>query len=185
MASKSEITRLMGMMALAWPRYELSEETIKVYYEILKDVEIEPLTDSAKQLMAAATFFPSISEWRNAAFDLVVKRLRVPSAYEAWEEAFDKMRRIGHGRTPEFSHPLIRRAIDCIGWDYLCMSESIEFERPHFYKVYDSFLSRANEEIRMLPEIRASLDAETPLLGPGISQSINLLVKGMSHGTLR
>lgn len=181
MATKAEITRLMGMMALGWPRYELSEETIKVYFEILKDVPAEPLEDSAKQLMAGATFFPSISEWRNAAFDLVIKRMRVPSAYEAWEEAYNKMRRIGHGPTPEFSHPLIRRTIDCIGWNYLCMSESIEYERPHFYKVYESFLQRANEEIRMLPDVRRALEAETPQLGAGdVQQSLGLLVKGMS-----
>jgi len=179
MSNKAEVIELMSMMALAWPRYELKKETFEVYYQILKDVPIEALTEAAKALMATATFFPAISEWRNAAFDILIHRMKVPSQFEAWEEAYAKMVSIGHGPTPEFSHPLIRRAVDCIGWNYLCMSEQIEFERPHFYKVYESFLQRANEEIRMLPDVKRAIEAgDQPT---DVSKAISLLTKGMVY----
>lgn len=178
MATKAEVIQLMTALSLAWPRYELRDETFDVYYEILKDIPTEALTEAAKQIMAEATFFPAISEWRKAAFDILTRRLQIPSQFEAWEEVIEKAARIGHYQVPEFSHPLIARSVECCGWRQICLSEEPEFERNHFYKVYESFRTRAQEEFRMLPDVRRAI-------GLPANQSSRLLLGGNDHGSNR
>jgi hypothetical protein len=69
MATKPEIIKLMTTMALAWPKYELSKEAFDVYYKLLQELPFESLEYASLYLMANNIFFPSISQWRNAAIN--------------------------------------------------------------------------------------------------------------------
>ncbi len=160
MATSQEIAQVMGVMAHAWPRYELSKDSVKLYSRMLADIPYEILDASAKQIMAEMKFFPSISEWREMARKLMIGNLFIPSAYEAWEDAMNQVRLCGEyyrytdGRTPEYSHPLVEKAVKIIGYRNLLMSENIAMERAHFFKTYESLLSRAEEDARTLPEVK-------------------------------
>ena len=55
---------------------------------------------------------------------------------------------------PEYSHPLIERAVDVMGYRNLCESDNAVADRAHFFRVYEGLLGRAEEEIRMLPSVR-------------------------------
>lgn len=159
MSNKSTIIRLMGIMALAWPRFEIKDGSSAVYYEMLKDIPDEVLETSAKQLATTCTFFPSIAEWRKAAFDILINKPGLPSAFEAWGIVCNEIRRIGSYREPEFSFPAIQRVVEILGWKYLCMSEQSEYDRAHFFKIYDSLISRAEEDARLLPDVRRAMQA--------------------------
>lgn len=180
MATEKEITKIMGVMAHAYPRYELSADSVKLYAKLLTDIPAEILEASAKQIMAENKFFPSVAEWREMAHKLMVGKLQIPSAYEAWEDAMGQVRRCGdyyrytYGKQPEYSHPLVERAVQIIGYHNLVESENIMFDRAHFFKIYESLLSRAEEDARMLPEVKAisqryieSVQKLTALLGAG------------------
>lgn len=153
MATKSEVIKMMTVMALAWPRYEMPKEAFEVYYQILKDLPSDALETASHHLMASNTFFPSISEWRKAAIDLITPQ--VPTEYEAWQEVMDQLRLIGSYGIPRFSHPLIQRAVETMGWRQLCGSEHSDYDRAHFYKAYSALRDRAIDDTRMLPEVRS------------------------------
>ena len=162
MATEKEITKIMGVMAHAYPRYELSADSLKLYGKMLADIPSDILEAAAQQIMAENKFFPSIAEWREMAHKLMVGKLQIPSAFEAWEDAMAQVRRCGdyyryqlNQRTPEYSHPLVEKAVQVIGYRHLCESENISIERAHFFKIYESLLSRAEEDARMLPDVRA------------------------------
>ncbi len=154
MATKPEVVKLMTIMALAWPRYELPKQAFDVYFRILQDLPSEALETASHHLMASSTFFPSISEWRKAAVDLMTPT--VPTEFEAWQEVMDQLRIIGSYGIPKFSHPLIGRTVETIGWKQLCASEKLEYDRAHFFKAYAALRERAVEETRMLPEVRSA-----------------------------
>lgn len=147
-------------MAHAYPRYELSEDSVKLYGKLLADIPVDILEAAAEQIMAELKFFPSIAEWREMAHRLMIGKLQIPSAYEAWEDAMSQVNRCGDyyryggGRQPEYSHQLVERAVNIIGYRHLCESENIGIERAHFFKIYDSLLSRAEAETRMLPAVK-------------------------------
>lgn len=154
MANLQEITKLIAVVSLAYPRYELPEGTVHVYAGLLSDIPADALEAAARQLMVESKFFPSIAEWREKALDLMTGIYQIPSSAEAWEEVMQQINKVGHNTSPEFSHPVIRKAVDCFGWKTLCMSESIEFDRSQFFKVYEILVKRAKDIMSLLPESR-------------------------------
>lgn len=158
MADEQFIGRLMGQMSLAWPKYELSKATIAVYARLLMDIPAGALETGAKYLMTTATFFPSVAEWRRAAFEILSGARMTPTAFEAWQEVRQVMAEVGSYRQPNFSHPLIQKTVDAFGWRDLCVSENGEYDRSQFYKIYDTYKRRAEEDMSMLPEVRARMN---------------------------
>ena len=165
MSTAKEVTKIMGVMAHAYPRYELSADSVKLYAQLLADIPADVLEASAKQLMVEMKFFPSIAEWREKAQYLMVGIQNIPSAFEAWGNAIAEINRCGDytryaisTRTPEYSHPLVEKAVNIIGYRNLAESENEVADRAHFFKIYESLLSRAEEELKLLPEVRAVSD---------------------------
>jgi len=65
---------------------------------------------------------------------------------EAWAEVLGAIRIVGSYGSPKFSDSLIKKAVNCIGWRHLCLSENIEIQRAHFLKIYESLSKRENYE---------------------------------------
>lgn len=161
MASESDIVKLFGIMLLVFPNFKAKEGTPDIYAEMLKDIDFEALESAAKKLMSSSIFFPTIAEWRTAAFEIITNAPAIPSAYEAWEETLKQIREYGSYSDPKdigWSHPLVFRAVACMGWRDLCLSEQVEYDRAHFYKIYASLLQRAQDDVRMLPDVRKTVE---------------------------
>ena len=159
MATKSEVAKLMGVIAAAFPSFVLKQETITVYAEMLKDVDYALLEAAAKQVMTEdSPFFPSLGHWRQTAFDLAEKSAGVPSAFEAWNEVWEAVTHLWTHEEPQWSHPLIAQTVKVVGFNRLCYAnlDEVGFERANFYKVYESLLQRARDDVRMLPDVKAA-----------------------------
>lgn len=164
MATLSEVIKLMGVLSLAYPNYAPKQGASKVYHMVLEDIPYDALEAGAKACVAKqSAFFPSAGEWRNEAMNVMVNKLHIPSAFEAWENVQSEMRRchdyyrwLGnpYAKMPEFAHPLIKRAVDIMGYVQLYESENQVADRAHFFRVYDSLLDRSIEEQKQLPAVR-------------------------------
>ena len=161
MASSETVSMVMGVMAHAYPRYELSADSVKLYAKLLADIPGEILEAAAHQIMAESKFFPSVAEWREMAHKLMTGAHNIPTAYEAWEDAMRQVNLCGeyyryqfNARVPEYSHPLVERAVKVIGYRHLLESENIAVDRAHFFKIYDSLVNRAEEDTRLLPDVK-------------------------------
>lgn len=147
-----EVTKLVGVMAAAYPNTQITDATVNVYVRMLKDIPLEVLTPAIQQVMAESEFLPTIARIREKAIQLT--RPERLSAFEAWGVVKQAIERVGFYRYPKFEDPLIARAVECIGWQTICSSENEPADRAHFAKVYDSLVRREDEDARMLPEIR-------------------------------
>ena len=161
MASSETVSMVMGVMAHAYPRYELSADSVKLYAKLLADIPGEILEAAAHQIMAESKFFPSVAEWREMAHKLMTGAHNIPTAYEAWENVMGQVGLCGeyyryqvNARYPEYAHPLIEKAVKIIGYQHLLMSENIAIDRAHFFKIYESLVNRAEEDIRLLQDVR-------------------------------
>jgi hypothetical protein len=158
MATREEIKAILGYLVMAYPNFKPDFtspiNTLDVYYDILKDISEDELKLAVRSCVAGpSAFAPSPGEIRSKVTGLHVKASGVPSAGEAWEEVMRKMVSGGcHNGTPEYSHPLIRKAVQAIGIVNIGMSEDVMVERAHFLKIYASYLERAIEDDSMLPE---------------------------------
>ncbi len=155
--TRKEVAGLVAALTAAFPRAEIGENTVRVYIDMLADLDFDEAQAAVKKLMATSTFFPSIAEIRQAVADLRTRHL--PEPEEAWEEVMRELRRVGgyldiYGPL-QFSCEEVRRAVKAIGWQTLCMSESIGVERAHFLRIYDTFRRRTKEDANLGPLLGA------------------------------
>lgn len=160
MATFNEVSEIMVYLTALFPNFQCAKETIGAYYDLLRDIDSEMLLQAARQIGSENTFFPSVSEIRKTALALTARAEGVPSSAEAWGEVISEVHRVGTyvgpmwNRELEFSNPLILRAVQALGWQNICLSETPGVERAHFFKIYDQLLERHRCDAKMLPEVR-------------------------------
>jgi hypothetical protein len=162
------ILEIWNLLTLQYPDYGrgLSLEdltaSLKLYARLLADVAPELLKAATLHHIATSKWFPKVSELREAALALIAHDEL--SCEEAWGEVRQAIQRFGsYGvfdqatlsyRLPTFSHPLIDRAVQIMGWRNLCASDNEVADRAHFWKVYSQLVNRRNFDAMMLPEVR-------------------------------
>jgi len=147
-----EITKLIGAMAAMFPSVQIGAATINGYVAMLKDIPLHVLTSAVEQCANESEFFPTVAKIRNASLALTMPKHLDPM--EAWGLVLQAMHRIGFYRSPSFDDPLITRAVNSLGWQYLCTSENIVADRAHFAKVYEQLIQREMQDARLLPAAR-------------------------------
>lgn len=157
----SESARLISRLKSAYPRQDVSADTLKIYCEMLVDFELSEAEAATRKIIATSRFFPTIAEIRSVVVEM---RIGPQSAEEAWAEVKSAIRHIGAHRSPEFSGDIVTRAVDAIGWQTLCASESIGVERAHFLRIYESMRAQQLGEANTAPILaKHSQQAQLPM----------------------
>lgn len=76
----SETTKLMALLKGAFPRQDVTPETLQVYCEFLADLDFNTAKDAIKRIVSTSRFWPTIAEIRDAC--LAEQGLLPPE--EAW-----------------------------------------------------------------------------------------------------
>lgn len=136
----SEILELIAALKDRFPKSgaEFTARNARAYAEDLRDLDYEVALAAVRQLAATCTWFPSISEIRNAYADLASP---TPDADEAWAAAIEWGNKCGWGRIhtdwTSAVHPAIEEAIQGLGgWRSLGRSTNQDLDRAHFIKLY-------------------------------------------------
>lgn len=183
MPTRNETAKILGWLAALFPHFKLTEYTIEAYHTILEDVPVDLLMAAARHLGSQNTkWFPAAGQLRTAAFDLIDHTAGVPSAYDAWAEVTQAFGTHGRDRQPKWSHELIGMAVKAIGgWRMLCDSpiEMVAADRARFVQAYQTFLSRAQTETRMLPGVRRVIEGLAPCsVGLAAGQAVDEIEGG-------
>lgn len=141
--------QVLKALAAAFPHSKVELETILTYAVFLADVSVEDLRRGAAWCMANSDFFPTMHTLREAIQQADLEH-RPPTGPDALAEIKRKIGAIGYYGTPEWSHPLIGRAVEGMGgWRALCLSEDPEgVIRGQFLKVYASLEERVSSDER-------------------------------------
>lgn len=138
----------MGALLEAFPDRKFNN---RVIYRFLQDLtEEEFLSGVQKVISSNRELYPGsniIAHIREGA--LAKKHI---SAGEAWALVISQIHSVGSWGRPSFSDPLVAKAVECVGWREMCISENPSIERAHFLKIYDSLERREKEEAVYLPE---------------------------------
>jgi len=155
-----EFLQVMTFLSASYPRHQLTPDTMEAYRAIVGDLDVVLFRAAALQIASRdSPWFPSAGELRSAAFRLLEREAGVPSAGDAWGEVVRKIGEDGHIRIPEFSHPLIKSAVDGVGgWRELCFSENSVADRARFLQVYEAMSTRERETVAMLPVVKELAD---------------------------
>ena len=192
MSNLIEFTEIFMVLAAAYPRFVPGNQTIEVYYELLKDLDTNLLKNAALQCANSGEWFPSVHELRAAAADLVRQQNQIPSAYEAWEEVYNHPRdnilselRIEDGRyyidhrEVHWSHPIVENVARQLGWpNFPGAEDDIVGDRAHFFKAYAYAIDKAVRDFAMLPQVRNYIEshqaAQLPAMITGLAERMRV-----------
>jgi hypothetical protein len=170
MATDQEILKALTVLASAYPRFDLPEQTIRIYQRLLADLDFDLLKAATLQCATTHTFFPAVAEIRAAAVDLKAMADGIPSDIEAWGQVLEQMRKVGSYGTPDFSHPLVDQVVRQMGWINLCMSENQIADRARFLEAYSQTNKVTRRRSQMLPEVLDIVDRKMLSAGDKIKQ---------------
>ena len=155
-----EFGKALAVLEDAYPRYTLEPRVVRTWYAILGDLEPDLLKAAVLQIASEnRPFLPAPGEVRQCAFDLVERHSNFPTAWDAWAEVCKRIGDHGYVRMPEFTHPLIKHTVDCVGgWLQLCWSENAVADRARFIQAYETLAKRKRTQSRMLPQVREVLE---------------------------
>lgn len=114
---------------------DIDGETLDLYAEELADLPTDQVIQAIREIRKSSTFFPALSEIRNRVVAIVGESILVdPEA--AFGEVMREVQRVGANPLPvfragvmypppepQFSSPMIARAVDAIGWKAICGTE--------------------------------------------------------------
>ena len=160
------ITMMLDLF-LAVGGKEVSEPKQALYLRHTADLPVEALRRAIDTTIRTKTFLPSIAELREAATAGLFAGI---DPDYAWAEVAAEIRRVGFKRLPEFhagqfldppkptfSHPLIARAVQSIGWDLLCTGDA-EYIRKQFVDTLSRQVKAARTEAQVNPPTHAMLE---------------------------
>ena len=157
MATVEQVTALLGVIAAAHPdRFEITDERIDVYADLLADVPFDALKAATRQHLATSPHPPTVAELRKGAQAVTAPAL--PDWGEAWREMLDEIGRVGSYGTPSWSSPLVAEAVRQFGpWREVCAMEIADTgtHRAQFRQVYEALSARVQRTTALLPDVRA------------------------------
>lgn len=167
---------MMTAISKTYPTAKIDEGNIKAYYAFLNDIpDIQMVAGFKYAIAQSPTFFPTAPQIRDACFTIQFGAMGLPTEFEAWDEVVQQISKSGYYKEPEFSTPLISRAVDGIGgWKNLCMSENLEYDRAHFIKAYQSTRNRIEEWERLPASVKEQLPSQSKEIMQQLAQKLAL-----------
>ena len=123
-----------------------------MYQEALADIPTDILRAAALAVISRSRFFPTVAEMREEANRLASPGF--PSPIEAWTEVLDQIAAVHYDGRPAFSHQLIAKVAEGMGWRYICLHDDAAVARGQFLRQYQAECERAQREALLLPQVR-------------------------------
>ena len=135
---------------------------MELYLSLLETVPDEVFEAAVAEHIASSKWFPSISELRGLALDIMITGLGWPSVGEAWEMVVRHIREVpavGQGKARRKEHPFVERAVASVGgWYTLRRSESPVADRARFMDAYREILEAERKAFEELPIVQVTRD---------------------------
>jgi len=142
----SETLELVTRLMEAHPRQTIEPPTMKLYCQMLADLEYVSAAEAVAHLIATCKYFPTVAEIRTCATERATGML---DAGDAWAEVQRKVATYGFHRAmaegpPAWSNAAVEKAVTALGgFARFCQSEEPEgVLRGQFFKVFDAARSR-------------------------------------------
>lgn len=194
MADANTISLALKEIKAAYPRFVTDPDTVKIWAVYLVDLPNELLMTAVRKFISSSVhaFPPSIPEIRQMATQVKIDIQDVPTAFEAWEDVLKAGNgwKYETGTNPDgsiwiekhpyrFRHPLVEEVAKRFGFpDRFPSGDDEMADRAHFFKAYESALSKASRTETQLPTVTAYIESERNQLDA--PAEIKQLARGMS-----
>ena len=157
---------LVSMLVKSYRSLKIEEYNITAYTAMIGDLDYETCKAAMLNLITESEYFPTIAAIRKAAVKATV---HVLTGHEAWAEVKREIRQTGNMGEPQFSSPLIKKAVQGMGgWRSLCMAPDDEWVRKDFIKAFETYSERAFSELLHTPNARQLAQIAQEKIAPQI-----------------
>ena len=156
--TRAETAKILAVLAASYPKFEVDDVKVQVWYEMLGDLEYSVVNIAIKKLIMQNTFPPAIAEVRKAVTELMNPE-QVTSS-EAWGEVTRAIRNYGYYREEEAlasMSPITAQLVRYMGWREICMSEDIGVIRGQFLRMYEQIATREQEKQLLSPTMQTEI----------------------------
>lgn len=159
--NRAGAARLMALIKAGWgDNFKADEKTESFWQDALSDLPYAACETALRFYAREGVFPPKPADLRKIIADLTTMDL--PSAEDAWIEVKREAKRCGINRLPvfrngqfhdppkpEFSHPIIAKTVEVIGWREICLNDKQSIISAQFIKTYNAYRDRAVRETRL------------------------------------
>ena len=119
MATEEDVVKVMRYLVAAWPRTEVSEQTVAVYgmHMLRTRLPADVLLLAAINLVDNLQFFPSVAEWRAESLEIASRR--------QWWQVTSNYRENGEALPEELVLPA-RVFVDVFGYEPALLEDGYE-----------------------------------------------------------
>lgn len=135
-----------------------TQAAFDVWYDSLNDLSYQELSYAAQKYIQTGHFAPKPADLRE-----IISSAKNPVRMygDAWQDVMNAIRRYGYMREQDALNsldPVTRRAVQNLGYQNLCMSESPETDRANFRMIYEQLSAREKEDNTIAPALKAEID---------------------------
>lgn len=146
----SPLEQIVRRIVRAYPVPAWSAGQASLWLEELADLDIGMLAQVARTWIRTKPDRPTIADIRKGVADLQLGNLTGSKLFlppdEAWKFVDGCFGTVGQYREFPNTHPLVRQAVDRMGWISMCMSTNKDVLRGQFRHAYAPMLERALSE---------------------------------------
>lgn len=127
-----------------------NDAAMTLWYKQLQDIPFPVAEAALDKWVATNKWSPSIAEVRELAAEVAGGELQDWGL--AWEKVLDAVKRHGlYGQAQAMASldELTRKAVRCVGFRDICLSENISVERSNFRGIYQDLLEREKTQRQM------------------------------------
>ena len=155
--TQTEFDMIRAAIKAAWPGYMVMNDkySIRFWYSMLGHLNFNVAENAVQQLAATSKYPPQISDILQKAAEMDGDVLEDPGV--AWQLVMKAVRNYGSYRPKEAKEslpPVVRQAVEQIGYMEICTSDNITADRGHFFRVYETLRSRAMDAKKMPPSVQ-------------------------------
>lgn len=146
---------LIGYLVAAYPTPAWEKPTIRLWREELVDLDQEVAATVVREWIRTNDQRPSIAAIRRTVAEKQLgnssgAKLFMP-ADEAWAYVVRCFGTVGQYNQFPDEHPLVKRAVESMGWIEMCRSDHVDVIRGQFRKAYEGLLARSVAETAASP----------------------------------
>lgn len=172
MADNKTISLCLKTICAAYPRFEISEDTVRVWTSFVGDLDDDLLTAAVFRFISSSdhAFPPSIPEIRKEATEMKREISGVPSSFEAWNEVIkapapSPLPQFRDGKFFEpvdyvWSHEVVGVVARRLGWPKRFPGENEIADRAHFVKAYDAEVTKRMQTETQIPQVTKYIETQ-------------------------
>lgn len=146
---KEEFVKIMTYMGVLYGK-KFNNEELSAWYSFFYDNNVEVFKVAIKNLVEKNKYLPSVSEVKQEMLKIENPSLKL-NAEDEWLNVLNAIRKYGYYQTEkalESLKPYTKEIVERIGFQNLCMSENINWERKVFIETFNS--CKKNQEYMLI-----------------------------------